>query len=1331
MTVVVLAEAAEDPSPADWFTPVPGWALQKLDWAKRTQPSTAWRVLVADGTGNAPLIRWDALVNGAKWERLSWRLSRDWNAADGPSGVTDRSVEGGAAGLQLPVLSDGAWWLTTKVFGADGSMLKVERYFVNVWNSSTGASAVPTEINLERLSMVFTAGMLDVTGGDARWLDTPDVTLDLIIREFDGALVRSESMPLSVSTGDEQARWIVPIPEATPGRLLRVIAGVREGGRLVDGDEFWVATPGDSSPTPDWGSAGAVPALGTIFAGETMASFAPFESQRKGMDRQVAGMESRGSGAVQLWVQWPRIETISGAYDWSNLDAYVSFLTEKRMPFTLASAGSVLFGNGPFSTWGDWELNHEGKFKLWRNLPVMSPASLNWKRDAQSFTRRMVERYRGNPWLIGYVFIGQGMDSSIFTDHFDSITDYGPAAREGFIRFLKEKYSTVAALNAVWGTHWDSWSEVRSPMPRLDLEVNLTRPWCDFTAWKLEAYRSSTIDVFDPVVAELDPKRAIVHYVVKTGPFEHLLKGAKPSTWTGADGAGEDYRMGRINGITDNWGLHRQTESHDVPPANISYMTDMVSQTLRGEADHIRFNLVWNSLPSLFETKYPETVELQKTLRWWSDTAALRERLAAAQPQSPELGVVLSWSDMLYRVRAWRWYAMPASRADKLVREAGFLPVRWLSEWAPDQAWKGLRTVLVPDDALVWDDGLLQRLRQHVSDGGQLVVWGRAGQYALGDQSDDSHFRWATALGVPPELQAKVPTKLSEKGMAVSVNTEAPETKLTITRNESGRPMVVTWTYGKGSVQWCLTDEATASDAIVTKLLSQSGVPIRVSSSAPEIEGVLRKDGDRQLLVLSRFMGYGKKPDLVPLEARIGLPSLEGDWTIKRLLPAAKDDSADVPSWDEFRRGSAKVALRTSEMQVFELTPVINGVVGSNGGEPDDPLSVLRFAPAPRILRELNTPLPDSEGEIPDGVTVRQLVFESCTVTTSAGPVTNEVYAVIARPTAKGPHPGLLLLHGGRGFSESKRAIMWAKRGYVVVTLDIPGVADPAKVPHSAGEWTSHPYTYERWRVKPVLEDSMMYQSVAAAVQAFRLLSIQSDVDATRLGVHGISWGGYMTAMVSSIMGPEIKAAFAIFGSGHYEESVFDVQLQKLTAEERAAWLKYFDAERRANHIVAPYFLAAAANDFFFWPPAVERTLAKISGEKNQVFAPNANHKLPIPGGTTRDNWPDMPQDYFAYYLQSRGDPMPRVSWVQPQANARQLCFNVVSSRPVVSAGVYYSDTSAVWTKREWKRVGAKLIADGRYVADLPADAGKNVDCYALISDDRPVSVSTLIHRIR
>ena len=1316
-------------SETTWHSPRSGWALQKLEWAKRTQPSTAWRTVVADGKGVAPLISWPTLVETDFWSRAGWRLSRDWNGVGGFGGMVERGDA--EAGLLLPTLPDGAWWLMLKVFDDEGRLLKAERHFINVWNSSVQAEPEGNAEALGRLAVTFENGVLTASARDVGEMRIADLGVEVQVREFDGRVLAKR--PLSpVSSGGESPGWSAPIPEATPGKTLRLIVVLKQGERVIDGDELWVATPGASSPTPEWAPVEGVRALRDIFSGETVSSFLPLESQRSGLDIQLAGLRERGGGAVQLWIQWGRIETIPGAYDWDNLDAYVAYLTEKQIPFTLASAGSVLFGNGPLHTWSDWMLNHEGEFKLWRKIPVISPASLSWRESARDFTRRLVERYRGNPWLRGYTFIGQGMDSGIFTDHYDSVTDYGPAARADFGRFLREKYPALADINAAWGTDYAAWSEVRMPMPRFETEVNLTVPWIDFTQWKLAAYRASTIDVFDPVIAELDPRRTVFHYLVKTGPFEHLLKGTKVASWGGADGAGEDYRMGRINAITHNWGLLRQTESHDVPPANLRYMMDMVSQTLRGEAEHVRFNLVWNTQASQFEKNYPANTALQETVRWWSDTAPLRQRLAAAHPAPAELGVVLSWSDMLYRLRAWRWYAMPGNRADRLVRASGFQPVRWLSEWAPDSAWNGLGTVLVPDDALVWDDALLKQIQRHVAGGGRLVVWGRAGQYSLagGDGSNAAPFTWAGKLGAVG-LQANVSTKLAAKGVEVTVDTKSSATNLTITRNDAGRPKVVAWPYGKGTVQWCLAEDAESSDALVAKVLSEGGVPTRVSSSTPEVEGVLRKDGDRYLLVLSRYMGYGKKPDPVPLAARIGLPGLAGEWTVKRLLPAAESDPAEVPTWDAFRGGSAKVALSTSEMQVFELTPATGGAATGDGEQSDDPVARLRFAPAPRVLRDLSTPLPDSEGAIPDGVSVRQVVFESCSVATPDGPVTNEVYAVIARPSATGPHPGLLLLHGGMGRCETKRALLWAKRGYVVVALDIPGIADPKKVSNSVGAWTKHPYQHDRWRVKPVLEDSMMYQSVAAAVQAFRLLSVQPDVDSTRLGVHGISWGGYMTAMVSSIMGPEVTAAFSIYGAGYYEECRYVADLNKLPAAERADWINYFDAERRADKIVAPYFIAAASNDFAFWPPAVEKTLAGISGDRNQVFAPNANHKLPIPGGSTKDIWADMAEPYFGYHLMARGDPLPRVSWNRDTDDSRRLRFSVNSSRPVVSAGVHYSDASVHWTKRQWKRVEATKITDGCYVADIPADAGKDIDYYALVSDDRPVSVSTLMQRIR
>lgn len=1321
---------------AEWFSPEPAWGLQRVDWSKRAVPSTPWRTLVAEGDGSAPLIDWATLCDNADGQEVRWRLSPDWNGRGDFTGVANRADA--PDGLQLPSLTEGPWWLVTKVYSADGTLQKMERLFINQWNSTLAKMEPTKDRSPGGMSVTFASGALEVIQSSTQgaYANSP-VKVEVEIRDFDNVLLRRTQLDTQPDL-TETRRWNFKVDEATPGRALRLIVSVISGERPIDREELWVATEGDSSPTPKWDGMDPAPPLQKIFAGETVNTFLPLEQQLKGLDIQLAGLRERGGGAIQLWVSWARVEMLPGAYDWSGLDAYVNYLTEKNVPFTMAGIGSVLFGNGPVPTWGDWMLNHEGKFKLWRGLPVTSPASQAWREEVQVFVRRLIERYRGNPCLVGYGFMGQGMDSGIFTDHYDSVTDYSPAAQAAFIRYLRQKYKRIARLNSAWGTGWKRWADVRMPLPQFEREVNLSPAWRDFTDWKLTAYRASTVDVADPLVAELDPERTVIHYVVKTGPFEHLLKDRMSPLWTGADGAGEDHRMDRINGITRNWGYYRQTESHDVPPANIAYMTDMVSQTLRAESDHIRFNLVWNSRAAMFEKSYPANAALQQSMQWWSQTSGLRERLAASGTEPAELGVVISWADMLYRLRAWRWYAMPASRADRLVRSAGFLPVRWLSEWAPDKAWLDLKTVLVPEDALVWDAQLLSRLRNHVVSGGEVVVWGRSGQYGFAPDTSSEGFSWLAELGGQGLVVTQAST-LAERGKSsavingnaynvapVVVAEPAVESGVeVVARDAAGRATALSWNHGKGRVRWCLLEDADASEALVSELVRSSGVRVRVRSSAPEIEGILRVEGDRRLLVLSRYLGYGKKAEPVPIVTQVGLPDMPGNWTVKRLLPIDAKDDGEVPKWSEFQQGTAKVELRPSEMRVYEFAPVSPHMheVSKHG---DDSLGALGAGPAPRILHEVDAPLDPAVGEIPDGVTIRRVVYESG----EAGGVSNAVYALIARPKSAGPHPGLLLLHGGKGHAEEKNALMWARRGYVVVTPDIPGIADPSAVPHSSGEWTKHPYGHERWRVKPVLEESMMFQSVRAAVQAFQLLAAQSDVDREKLGVHGISWGGYMTAMVSSIMGDEVKAAFAIFGTGDYDNTVFAAELNKLTTEERAAWMANFDACQRAHKIVAPYFIAAAANDFFFWPPAVDRTLALIPGETNRVFAPNVSHKLNVPGGSTTSLWPDMAAPYFAFYLQGRGAAFPTVALRSKSEGSRELEFTVQSSLPVSAATLYYSDIDLPWTKREWKPIPARWVAGDVCAAAIPVGGGTGVDCYLLISDEGGVSVSSSMIRI-
>ena len=75
----------------------------------------------------------------------------------------------------------------------------------------------------------------------------------------------------------------------------------------------------------------------------------------------------------------------------------------------------------------------------------------------------------------------------------------------------------------------------------------------------------------------------------------------------------------------------------------------------------------------------------------------------------------------------------------------------------------------------------------------------------------------------------------------------------------------------------------------------------------------------------------------------------------------------------------------------------------------EDPLAPLLDGRPPEIVRVL--PAPE---KIAPGIAVERIVFRSHD--------SAEVFALIARPLGRGPHPGLLVLHGGGGSAEVEKA---------------------------------------------------------------------------------------------------------------------------------------------------------------------------------------------------------------------------------------------------------------------------------------------------------------------
>ena len=200
-----------------------------------------------------------------------------------------------------------------------------------------------------------------------------------------------------------------------------------------------------------------------------------------------------------------------------------------------------------------------------------------------------------------------------------------------------------------------------------------------------------------------------------------------------------------------------------------------------------------------------------------------------------------------------------------------------------------------------------------------------------------------------------------------------------------------------------------------------------------------------------------------------------------------------------------------------------------------------------------------------------------------------------------------------------------------------------------------------------------------------------------------------------------------------------------MPADEHERWLRDLDPGRRANGIKSKFFIAAAANDYFYWPTAVQATLDAIPGEKNHLYAPNANHNVPLPGGTVfgkpkpftptpfqpyptpeggQSNWLAMEVPFFDYYLKGQGQPLPHVL-VEKTSDPLRARFRITAPCTLTKVEVYWAKANPDVVKREWLALSPAKVGEC-YESQLPAEA---VDWFAVVSDDRPVTVSSdLVH---
>lgn len=323
------------------------------------------------------------------------------------------------------------------------------------------------------------------------------------------------------------------------------------------------------------------------------------------------------------------------------------------------------------------------------------------------------------------------------------------------------------------------------------------------------------------------------------------------------------------------------------------------------------------------------------------------------------------------------------------------------------------------------------------------------------------------------------------------------------------------------------------------------------------------------------------------------------------------------------------------------------------------------------------------------------------------------VFGYLATPAvmAERPLPAMALVHGGGGTAFPEWATLWAKRGYVALAMDLAGRGpDRQPLPDGGPDQTDK----EKFHSLDLgLENMWTTHAVANVTRAGSLLRSLPYVDRRRLGMTGISWGGYLTSIVAGVE-PRFKVAVPVYGCGFLDEnSVWTPLLKKMPPADRALWVENFDPKQYLPRARMPMLWVSGTNDFAYPLDSLQKSYRAPRGERTLCVT------VRMPHGH-QAGWARAEIGAFVDSHLLNGPALPRVK----HSREREGLVSVRFSGAVedATAHLHWTADTVTWNEREWQTLPAQ-VDDGRASARLPAK--RPLAYFFTVTDSRGHTVSS------
>ena len=322
------------------------------------------------------------------------------------------------------------------------------------------------------------------------------------------------------------------------------------------------------------------------------------------------------------------------------------------------------------------------------------------------------------------------------------------------------------------------------------------------------------------------------------------------------------------------------------------------------------------------------------------------------------------------------------------------------------------------------------------------------------------------------------------------------------------------------------------------------------------------------------------------------------------------------------------------------------------------------------------------------------------------------IFAYVGRPTeGKGPFPAMVLVHGGGGKAFRDWAEHWAKRGYVALAMDTAGAGPDGPLPDGGPD--QNDTTKFRDFTDGEVRQMWSYHAVAAVIRGHSLLASLPEVDPTRIGITGISWGGYLTCIVAGV-DDRLKVAVPVYGCGFLGENSCwkETSLAKMNPEARERWLRVFDPSHYLGGVNCPILFLNGSNDFAYPMDSYRKSYRLVREKLRHVSV-----VLNLPHGHI---WSFGEVDHFVDSALRGGTPLPRLS--KTKVRDGRVRAAVKCPTPLKQGSLHYTVDTGEWQKRRWETIPADLKR-GTLSAALPPQ--RPLVCYLSVTDERGLRVST------